>query len=314
MGRVIMTRFIASAAATAVFVVLVALPAGARATPIDTARIPAEADGVGHVDMDALRRTQLHRLLAPKLMVHVNSGHENPASRNLVKALIDSVQSVSFWITKNDAGAVLVQVPDARRIQALLDKLPRRGPIKVAGVNVYRYSLDGKAPHPKDDDDSLIALVGNTFILSDDTTSLAKAINAASRRGPTLASTRAVVDGALERGVFFFTSLNAKMLDKVKDAAQSQTLRINMSGLTVNVGEVNAQVRVKVKLTMGTPQEAQQIKSMVEGVLALVSMSDEAAEVRPLAKTLKVTTVGKAVEMNASMGAAELVKLIESKK
>ena len=311
-----MNRFfaVAVAVATAALAATLALPASAHATPIDTARIPADADGVGHIDMDALRRTQLHRLLAPKLMAQVGSSHGNPASRNLVKALIDSVQSVSFWITKNDAGAVLVRVPDARRIQALLDKLPRRGPVRVAGVNAYRYELDGTSSPGNKDDDTLIAAVGNLFVLSDNEANLAKAVNAASRRGPTLASTRAVVDGALERGVFVFTSLNAKMLDKVKDAAQSQTLRINMSALTVNVGEINAQVRARVKLTMSTPQEAQQIKSMVEGVLALVSMSDEAAEVRPFAKTLKVTTTGKAVEMSASMGAAELVKLIESKK
>lgn len=309
-----MTRFIASAAATAALAAALALPASALATPIDTARIPAEADGVGHIDMDALRRTSLHRLLAPKLMKDVDWNDAGPDTRNLARTLIDTVQGVSFWITKSDAGAVLVQVPDARRIQALLDKLPRRGPVRVAGLNAYRYKLNGKSGHGGKGDDSLIAAVGNTFVLSDNEASLAKAINAASRRGRTLASTRTVIDGALERGVFFFTSLNAKMLDKVKDAAQSQTLRINMSGLTVNVGEVNAQVRVRVKLTMSTPQEAQQIKSMVEGVVALVSMSDDAAEVRPFARTLKVTATGKAVEMNAAMAAADLVKLIESKK
>lgn len=311
-----MNRFFAVAVAvtTAALAATLALPASARATPIDTARIPADADGVGHVDVDALRRTQLHRLLAPKLMTHVSSNHASPATRNLAKALVDSVQSVSFWITKNDAGAVLIQVPDARRIQALLDKLPRRGPVRVGAVNAYRYQLDGKPSAGGKDDGPLIAAVGNTFVLSDNPANLTKAVNAASRRGATLASTRTVVDGALERGVFFFTSLNARMLDKVKDAAQSQTLRINMSGLTVNVGEINAQVRARVKLTMSTPQEAQQIKSMVEGVLALVSMSDEAAEVRPFARTLKVTTTGKAVEMSVSMAAAELVKLIESKK
>ena len=299
-----------SVAAKAALLALLALPTAALASPLDAGRIPAEADGVGHLDLDALRKTSLHRLIGPKLKKEIEWQGVDPAIRPLARALLDTAQGVSFWLTNHDTGAVLIQVPDARRIQVLLDKIPHGAPIRIAGQSAYKYRF---SPQSHKSDDTMIALVGNTFILSEDKASLTRAIDAAARRGKTLASARVVLDGALERGVFFFAALNDKLLDKVKNAAQSKTLRVNMSSLTVHVGEIRAEMRVRVKLQMSGAEEAQKIKSMIEGVVALVSMSDDTAEVRPFVKGLKVAVNGRAVEMTVTMPTADLVKLIESK-
>jgi hypothetical protein len=281
------------------------LPMHVFASPFDAGRIPADADGVGHLDMDALRRTSLHRLLAPR----IKGAHWNDVDqriRPLALALLDAGQSVSFWLTDRDTGAVLIRVPDPARIKALLDKIPHKGQLRVAGYPVRRYDIDKDEP-------TLIAMVGNFLVLTDDEPSLAKAIGAASGKGKTLAGARAVVDSTGDAGLFFFAALNDKLLDEVKDAARSHTLRIDMSSLTVKVSEVRAEVRLRVKMMMGNVDEAQKIKSMVDGLVALASMSDDAAEIRPFTKGLRVTANGKAVEIALSMPAADLVKLIDSK-
>jgi hypothetical protein len=299
-----------SLAAKAALLLALALPAQALATPLDATRIPAEADGVGHIDMDALRRTSLHRLITPKFQSGSHWNDMDPKLRPLVRTLFDVAQGVSFWLTDRDTGAVLIRVPDPKRIQAMLDRLPRKGQIRVAGQLVGRYSLSGDRSGDKSEE-NLAAMVGNHLVMADDEKSIARAIDALSGRGRSLAQ-RGLPDGALQRGVFFFTALNGKLLDEVKNAAQSATLRLNMSSLTVHVGEARSELSCRVKMTLGSAEEATKLKSMAEGILALASMSDEAVQLRPFTKNLKITAAGKALEVSVSMPSAELVKLIES--
>ncbi|HWM89022.1 MAG TPA: hypothetical protein VNO33_24390, partial [Kofleriaceae bacterium] len=56
-----------SIAIKAALLTLLTLPVPAFAAPFDAGRVPADADGVGHLDMDALRRTVLHRMVAPRI-------------------------------------------------------------------------------------------------------------------------------------------------------------------------------------------------------------------------------------------------------
>lgn len=294
-----------------VLISLIVLPARAFGSPFDAARIPAEADGVGHVDMDALRKTVLHRLFLPKIN---KQSDLNVKVRPLLRNLLDTSNGVSFWLTSRDTGAVLIQVPDPRKVQALLDRVPHRGQIRVAGhvARMYDFSSTGKTP---DDDPSLVAVVGNWLVMTDDQISLGKAIDAVSGRGRTLAQTRGVPEGARERGLFFFTALNDKLLDDVRNAAQSATLRLKMTSLTVQVSEVSSEVRVRAKLLLGSAEEAQKLKSMVEGIIALTSLSgdEDVAQVRKFTRSLRVVANGKALEVFLAMPAAELFKAVESR-
>jgi hypothetical protein len=304
----------ASVAARIAFISLIALPHAASAAPFDATRIPADADGVGHLDMDALRQTALHRLVWPKLNKGSNWTDVDAKLRPMLQALLNTSQGVSFWVTSADTGAALIQVPDGRRIQALLDRLPSKGQLKVGGYIARKLDLSDAKGGLTGKDETLAVVVGNVLIVTGNQKSLARAIDAASGRGKNLAATHGVPEGARERGVFFFTALNHKLLDEIKDAAQSTTLRVNMTSLTVHVGEVRGELRVRAKLMMGTPQEAQQIKSMAEGIIALTSIAgdEDAAEVRRFTRGLKITATGKALEISLAMSSAELVKAVES--
>ena len=200
------------------------------------------------------------------------------------------------------------------RSRRLLDRVPHRGQFQVAGrtARKYDFSNHGKTP---DDEPSLVAMVGNWLVMSDDKASLTRAIEAVSGRGRTLAQ-RGVPDGARERGVFFFTALNDKLLDDVKNAAQSATLRLKMTSLTVHVSEVSSEVRVRARLVLGSAEEAQKLKSMAEGLIALASLADdkEVAQMRKFTKSLRVVASGKALEVSLAIPAVELVKAVESHK
>jgi hypothetical protein len=297
----------------AAVVAMIVLPTRAFGSPFDAARIPAEADGVGHVDMDALRKTVVHRMILPRIQKQADWDDVDAKVRPLLRNLLDTATGVSFWLTSRDTGAVLIQVPDGRKVQALLDRVPHRGQFQVAGHTARKYTFS--SDRSPDDDPSLVAMVGNTLVMTDDRPSLARAIEAASGRGRTLAQ-RGVPEGARERGVFFFAALNDKLLDDVKNAAESVTLRLKMTSLTIHVAEVSSEVRIRAKLALGSAEEAQKLKSMAEGIIALTSLSDDedVAQVRKFTKGLRVVANGKALEVSLAIPAAELVKAVESHK
>jgi hypothetical protein len=291
---------------------LTAIAPGAHAGRFDARRIPADADGVGHLDLDALRRTALHRHMAPGLQKGQHFGDVDPALRPLLRTLIDTARGVSFWLTSGDTGAILIQVPDPRRIQAHLERLPHKGQLRVAGHLARKLEFASAADGPGDGP-TLAALVGDLLILTDDEVSLARAIQAATAQTRTLAAAGKTPAVARERGQFFFAALRRRILDDVKDAAQSATLNVNMTSLSLQLAEVRSEVRCRARLVLGSEQEAQQLETMVEGVVALMSISNDGdPQARALARGLKVTTSGKTLDVSLIVPAADLAAWIES--
>src|SRR6266545_587644 len=151
---------------------LMPLPMRAFATPFDAARVPADADGVGHLDMDALRATTLHRLVTPKVLNGSQWKEIDARARPLAHTLLDVAQGVTFWLADRDSGALIVQVPDGKRIQSLLDKVPHKGDVRVAGHVARRYHFSKEKDQG---DDNLIAMAGNLLISADSEANLARA-------------------------------------------------------------------------------------------------------------------------------------------
>jgi hypothetical protein len=289
-------------------------PGPALASRFDPRRIPADADGVGHLDLEALRRTALHRHMAPGLQKGQHWNDIDAAHRPLLRTLIDTARGVSFWATDRDTGAILIQVADARRIQALLERLPHKGQLRVAGHVARKLDFSSAADGAPADEPTLAALVGDLLILSDDEVSLARAIQAATAQTRTLATAGKTPPVARERGPFFFAALRGGFLDHIKDTAQSATLSANMSSLTFQLSERRSEVRCRARLVLGSAKEAQQLKSMAEGLVALMSISDDAdaAQARALARGLTITATGKTLDASLVVPAADLARWIES--
>jgi hypothetical protein len=300
-----MTRSLPAALALLVAALaLVAAPAPASARPFDASRIPAGVQGVGHVDVDALRKTQLFG--ADSALANLKrSDMDLPAElRPVVDYLIDGARGLSFWIGKNDSGALVLEVADGKKLGLLLDKLPHKGELTLAGVKVRRLAFDG--------DDSLVGRVGDLVVLCDDQASMTRTLQALTGKGKTLAG-RPLPAGARDPGVFFFAALDDQLLERVKQAASSATLKADLTSLAISVGEVKAELRARVTAEVTTAEGAQQIKGVLDGLRALVALAgDDAKEVKPLLDRLQITATGKRIEVSFAMPSAELVKILQA--
>ena len=289
-------------AASAVVLALVALPSRADATPFDASRVPAAAEGVGHLDVDALRKTTIYSLAAAKV-VKDGKLDIDPKLRPIATALMDSAQGVTFWMG-NDTGAAIVKLSSTTLLKPLLDKMATPRSVTINGKKVERYSIK--------DDDTRLALVGDLLIVSGDDPSITRTLDVVT--GKTRGIARGKVPAPTANGVFFFASLGDKLLDKVKKAAESQTLKVDMTALTIDVGEVSSELRGRVRAVMATAENAQKVKSVVDGLLALASLAEEAKKVEAILKRVSVTVNGKSLEIAVSIPSADVMKLAESMK
>src|SRR5262245_8471772 len=112
-------------------------PGRAAAAPFEPRTIPDQIQVVGHLDIDALRSTQLFTALGGQAAIATALGHHAPAElRPLARALIGSVRGISFW-RGDEHGAVYVETRDAKAIARLIVKLPAKRVNDILGFPTY---------------------------------------------------------------------------------------------------------------------------------------------------------------------------------
>src|SRR5258706_9131425 len=119
----------------------------AFATPFDPGVIPDQIQAVGHLDVDALRKTELFAAAGGQAHVDAALDHAPAPFQPLVRALVRTVRGVSFW-RDSDHGAIYLQTRDARALSQLVSKLPVKPAASVDGYPTYTMSdLMGKGDH-----------------------------------------------------------------------------------------------------------------------------------------------------------------------
>src|SRR6185295_5881287 len=144
--------------------------ARAFATPFEPATVPEQVEAVGHLDVDALRKTQLFTTLGGQAAIDAALDDAPPAVRPVVKSLARTVRSVSFW-KDGDHGAVYVDTRDARALAQLIAKLPVKPVASIEGFPTYELP-DNKHT----DKHGLGAAFGGMLVLSDSEASLERAL------------------------------------------------------------------------------------------------------------------------------------------
>jgi hypothetical protein len=196
-----------------------------------------------------------------------------------------------------------VEVSDGKKVEVLLGKLPHRTG-RVAGHVTRSFDNDGDGKV-----DAMVAVIGNLLVVADDPRSLAQTLQVVSGKAKSL---RQLPAGSTGRGVFFFAALGDKLLDRVKKQARSQALQVDMTAMTIEVSEVRSELHARIRAVMTNAEAAQKIKSVVDGLLALGSLMDDAGKLKPLLERVAVAASGSSVELRVAIPSAKLFELAES--
>ena len=275
----------------------------AFATPFEPATIPDQAAAIGHLDVDALRRTQLFTAIDGQKAIDAAVDHAPADLRPLARSIAGSVRSVSFW-RDTEHGAVHVATRDPRALAQLIAKAPlKRGPVVEGVATLVGGELD---------DHGFGAVVGDTLILADTSESLASSIRTLAGKGPNLAGSNKL-PATSRTGVFVFVTLGSDALRAIHKSADAKLLKLAIRSLAIDVSESGGVLTTNARADMGSNDALLKAKSIIDGMRALASVSAD-GPVRALLDQVTVTTNGLALELVARAPVAELAKLIASHK
>jgi hypothetical protein len=279
------------------------LAAGGRAalaTPFEPAKIPDQVQAVAHLDVDALRRTQLFTAAGGQAAIDAALDQAPPKVRPVAHALAATLRGVSFWHSA-DHGAVYLETRDAKSLGQLIAKLPATPGQPIDGFPTY--TLTGHGTH-------YAGIYGDTLVVSDSEDGLQLSIRVLAGHAPNLAGSRAL-PLSTRQGVFVFVTLGDHLLGAIQKTAHSKMLQLGLRSVVLDVGEAAGQLTATAHAEMRSADAVQKATSMLEGLRAMASLSDD-----PMAQTLidgvTVTGGGNAVEVVAKLPVSLVAKVIQN--
>ena len=284
------------------FTSLAGLGAGrAFGTPFEASTIPDDVEVVGHLDVDALRQTQLFTALGGQAAIDRAIAQAPADLVPLARVLAGSIRGVSFW-GADDHGAVQVQTRDAGALAAILAKAPVKRLGTVDGTTTYTSAEKG-------DDHGFLAVVGDTLILADSAESLAHSIHVLTGHATTLAGSRKL-PAQMRSGVFVFVTIGDDALASIKRSAQAKVLQLAIKSIVMDVGESAGILTATGRAEMGNAEALQKARSILDGLRAMASLSDDVTA-RALLDDVTITASGLALDVVVKVPVAKLAKTIE---
>lgn len=276
----------------------------AAASPFEARTIPEQVDGLGHVDVDALRKTQLFGALGGQAALDTMIDEAPAEVRAIAKSLSRSIRGVSFWYD-DEHGAVQIATNDARALGQLLAKSPVKQARTIEGHPVFVVDKPNQGTKMQ------LAAVGDTLVLSDTAECLDRAVRVIGGKAKSVAGSNRL-PSAGRQGVFFFVAIGDDLLGKIQQTASSKLMKLSAKSLVVDISEGGGQVTAVARAEMKSADALQKAKSIADGLRALGTLSDE-PQLKVLLDGVTVTTTGLFLEVTAKAAAADLAKLVNTK-
>lgn len=274
----------------------------ASATPFEPSTVPDQIQAVGHLDADALRKTQVFAAAGGQAAIDAALDDAPQHVRSVARTLVKSLRGVTFW-HDGSHGAVLIETRDSSAVAKLLAKLPGKPAQTVDGCQTYELTSHGS---------HYAGAYGDTVVLSDSEDSLARALHVLTGKAASLASSNKL-PLSTRQGVFVFVTLGDHMLGHIQKAAHSKVLQLGLRSLVVDVSEVGGVVTANAHAEMKSADAQRKAKSILDGLHAMASLSDEPAA-RMLLDGVTVTANGLAIDVVAKLSVADLTKMIQAAK
>jgi hypothetical protein len=273
----------------------------AFATPFEPKMIPEQVQAVGHLDVDALRRTQLFSAAGGQAAIDAALEQAPPQVRPVARALAATLRGVSFWHNA-EHGAVYLQTRDAKSLGQLIAKLPATPAQPIDGFPTYTITEHGN-PH-------FAGIYGDTLVVADSEDSLQQSIHVLGGRAASLAGSKALPMSS-RQGVFVFVALGDHLLGAIQKTAHSKMLQLGLRSVVIDVSEAGGQVTATAHAEMRSADAVQKATSMLEGLRAMASLSDD-PRVQALIDGVTVTGTGNAVEVVAKLPVSALATAIHN--
>ena len=232
------------------FVSLVLLVvSSAAASPLDPHHLPLGATGVGHVDMDLLRKTVVFAPLVSKL------GEGDANTKEVAAPLVASASSISLWLGPK---------PERGRRIAILVEFPRGSPDQQRFVTSVVKTTRAKSVHgryetPGSFGDPFTLSSVDQFVVLGDVASVDGVVATLNGKAPSLSPSAIPND---TQGVACFVTLGAPLLEELRHHAASMMMKSAMTSLVVTATQVGSDTRAHGSAVLANADQARHVKAL----------------------------------------------------
>lgn len=290
--------------------------APAQADPLNRKHVAAEARWVLHLDAQAFVRTKAGAYFVDEVL--------EPKSAQLkaeIKRQVDfdldwrKIRSITLYgSTFQHRGN-----PDPTGVAVVRTDLPLQAALERAlsgntSIRVQRSKTEGGPVYTVNEDGYVAFAPGNVVLLGKGREVVERARAVVAGKSPNL-QTASVLTGYPEAsGASFFVGLAEGFADKADLPSNASVLK-NAQGACLRVGEDGDRVKLHLSVRTPTPEVAQQVQQVAQGLLALVNLNaNQKPELQALAQSCTVQTSGAMVHASASVPTAEVISKLAEKK
>jgi hypothetical protein len=285
------------------------------AAPFSASRVPAQADGVAHVDMDKLRASSLWQAILKQLPAEARAGAKKDVSKQILKALEDlgedglvavagsimaATQSLTVWGDDNERWALIVELPQASTMMSLVKGAAKLKTSTKQGVTLYHLG-----------DDAFLGVHRNLLIVSEHADAVVTTVRLQNGKGKSLASRKlGKVNASSKKGILFIAGFGGKLLETFKKSAASAALQADIRSVMLYVGESGTTFFAEAEAQVKSAAEASKLAAIATGLLGLASLGNDDPDVATLISGLTIKAKGATLHARLELSDKTVQKFI----
>jgi hypothetical protein len=277
------------------------------AGPVDQSKIAADAKWVVHLDFEALRKSKVGNHLITGLLQPKIEGNEFIKKANLSINLtnISSLTAYGPQFEKDGEGILLLST--TADVKKDMDTLV--GMASLSENEKKDVTMVQQKPFPLyniKDDIFIAPLTGNTVILAKSREQIDHAREIAGGKGESLAKAQAFKDYPDAANAFILVMAKG-FNESAKIPPQAQVLRETEGG-RLAIGEKDQNLFLNLMFKGKDEESSTKIQQVLQGIVALVSMSQQNKDVTDLASATKIASEGRNVSVTLQFPTAKAIE------
>ncbi len=290
---------------------------GLNAAPLDRAQVAADAKWLLHLDVEALLKSQLGNSLMKSVIAEAGEDLKEDAGLDLSKILQSTASIMAYGTDFNsgkDGKGVLVWQGSKEIEQIASGFLVQQAEAAKAGGGNVKLVRPGDQPvYAFGEDMHVMVRPGGGLILGRAVDQIDAATQVMESKAPSLKGQTTFSEYAALPGGFFFLALADGFNQAANVPPQASVLKLAEGG-RLALGEAEGKLRLQLTLKAQTAEVTQQIQQVVQGLLAIVTMSQsEAPELQEVIRATRINTDDKRVTLELAIPIEAALKQIHER-
>lgn len=305
--------------APALAALLLAQPGVVEAAPLDLEWLPPETSWVVHVDVEAVFDSFIGELVLDGHIDDISDTLEEVENELGVNPTRD-VLSVTVYgsDTLGEDGVVIIRATNV--VDDLIDRFEDEADehdvdfreLEVDGEDLYSWSYDGEGKMY-----SYVGEVGRddrVIVVAESKSEVSQAVKVLKGRVSNYTDRDDTkVDIKPRSGSLVYVNLSS--LDDLPNFGEHSEIARQAEGLSLDVGELDDEIRIELKLTTGSEELANEISDVLTGMMALGRIlkteDPEIEAIMELTRGISVRTRGGDLQLRLEVDTDDMMKVME---